>query len=409
MTEGPGLERPVQRPQLMTIPSFARLWTAHTLSTLGDRVHQVALTWWTLATTGSIALTGVMLIATTLPAVLLGPVAGAIADRWPRKRLMVVCDVLRGALVIGLASLYWAHCLTPLVVLVASALLATLTAFFMPAAMAMVPSLVPEAGVLGATAWMEGSLQGMGVVGPALGGILVAFGGAGGAFAANGVSFLLSAALLAGITAPKVIATPDEESFLASMAGGFQLLRRDPAVGGTLAGFAAVNVFTTPVLLFMPFFAKDVFHTGATGLGELEAALGVGMVIAALVWAQAPMVTRRFPFVVGGLAGVGLEVLAMGLWPRFDVHLLALGVAGVLMGSVNVVMLAFFQARVPGAELGRFFGVMTSLTMGLVPLSFGVYGLLASKVAPATLLVANGVAILVVAASFFAIRGLRES
>jgi DHA3 family macrolide efflux protein-like MFS transporter len=409
VAEAAELEKERTRSGLLANRDFARLWTAHTLSTLGDRIHQVALTWWTLATTGSLALTGAMLIATTLPAVLLGPVAGAVADRWPRKRLMIVCDLLRGVVVMGLAALFWTHTLTPGVMLVASAFLATFTAFFTPAAMALVPSLVKESDVLRATAWMEGSLQGMGILGPALGGVLVALGGAGGAFAANGVSFIVSAGLLLTVSMPKSIAMPINESFTASMAGGFRLLGRDKAVGGALAGFAAVNLFTTPVLLFMPYFAKDVFHTGATGLGALEAALGAGMVLAAVIWAHAPDIKRRFPLVVGWLAGVGLMVLAMGLWPRYDVHLAALALAGLFMGSVNVVMLAFFQARVPPAELGRFFGVMTSLTMGLVPIAFGGYGLLASIVSPASLLVGNGLAILLVSLAFFGNSELRKN
>jgi MFS family permease len=350
--------------------AFRKLWAAQTLSALGDRAHQVALTWWTLSVTGSLAQTGAMLIATTLPFVLLGPVAGTAADRWPRKRLMVACDLARAVIVLGVAWLAWTHQLTPPILLVASAALTCLTAFFTPAAMSCVPALVPADGVLAATARMEASVEGMGILGPAVGGLIVAAYGAEGAFAINGLSFLLSG-LLIGLLRVPAVEGGEPEPFASAMWGGVRVLRAHPTVAGALAGLAACNVFSTPVLLFMPYFAKDVFQVGARGLGWLEACLGVGTVVAALAWARAGQVRRRFPVMVGGFAGMGLCLVAMGWWPNYAMHLAALLAVGLLLGSVNVVMLAWFQEKVPGPELGRFFVIMPSISVGLVPLSFG--------------------------------------
>ncbi|MDB5102279.1 MAG: hypothetical protein JWM80_6700 [Cyanobacteria bacterium RYN_339] len=388
--------------------AFRKLWAAQTLSALGDRAHQIALTWWTLATTGSLALTGAMLIATTLPFVLLGPVAGTAADRWPRKRVMVVCDVLRAGLVLGVAWLAWQHLLTPPLLLVASALITCLTAFFTPAAMSVVPALVPPERVLAATARMEASIEGMGILGPAIGGLVVAAWGAEGAFAINGLSFLASALLLGVLAVPPVEAPETPEPFLQAMGGGLRVLRAHPTVAGALAGLAAGNVFSTPVLLFLPYFAKDVFLVGARGLGWLEACLGVGTVVAAVAWGRVGQVRRRFPVVAGGFAGMGLMVLAMGLWPLYPVHLAALLGTGLLLGSINVVILAWFQERVPAPELGRFFGIMTSVSLGLVPMSFGAYGLLTAVATPAHLLVVNGVGLLCVAGGLCLVPGFRR-
>jgi len=213
---------------------------------------------------------------------------------------------------------------------------------------------------------------------------------------------------VAAVALPAIASDGPPEPFRRAMGGGLRVLRDHPMVAGALAGLAACNVFSTPVLLFLPYFAKDVFRVGAPGLGWLEACLGVGTVVAAAGWARADQVRRRFPVVVGGFAGMGALNWAMGRWPAYPVHLAALAAVGLLLGSVNVLMVSWFQERVPEAELGRFFGIMTSISLGLVPLSFGAYGLLAGLVAPATLLMVNGVGLAAVAGALFLVPGFRQ-
>ena len=388
---------------------FGPLFVAHSVSQLGDRIHQLALAWWTMATTGSVGWTGAVLIASTLPTVLLSPVAGALADRLDRRTLMVAADVARGLLTAGVAALAWTGQLSMPVLLAASAFLAALTTLFTPAAMAMTPSLVPEDEVLPATSLMESSVQGAALAGPVLGGVIVAGLGVAGAFALNAASFLLSALLLLALPARPATLEAGREAFWVAAGGGLRFLRREPTVAGVLACFAAVNVFTMPVILFLPYFAKQVFDVGATGLGWMEAALGLGMLLAALFWASRGRAVRPFPVVAGGLLGVAAAVAAMGCWPRYPVHLLGLLAAGLAMGSVNVVVVAWFQTRVPPAEAGRFFGLMTSIASGLIPLSYGAYGLAGEWLAPSALLAANAVAIAAIAGALALVPGFRAA
>jgi predicted MFS family arabinose efflux permease len=325
-----------------------------------------------------------------------------------RKALLVACDLVRAALALGVAGAAFQGLLTVPAALALSAALAATSAFFAPAAMALVPALVPPDRVLRATSLMEASVQGAAIAGPALGGAIVAAAGVAGAFGLNGLTFLASAALLLLVAFPPHAAGAAAEPFVRAMGGGFRLLRADPTVAGVLACFAAVNVFTMPVILFLPYFAKDVFRVGATGLGWMEAALGLGMLGAALFWAARSR-TRPFPVVAGGIAGVAAAVAAMGLMPAYGVHLAALAAAGLAMGSVNVVVVAWFQGRVPPTEAGRFFGLLTSVCSGLVPLSFGAYGLLAGRFDPAWLLAANAGAIAAIAVALAFVPGFRRA
>jgi MFS family permease len=384
------------------------VFLAHAVSQLGDRMHQLALAWWTMAATGSVGWTGAVLIATTLPTVLLSPVAGTLADRVDRRSLMLGADVAR-ALVTGcLAALAWSGALTVTGLIAASAVLAALTTLFTPAALAVTPSLVPEEDVLPATSVMESAVQGAALAGPVLGGLVVASIGAAGAFGLNAASFVLSALLLLRVPRRRVAPAGSHEPFWTAAAGGLRFLRSDPTVAGVLGCFAAVNVFTMPVILFMPYFAKQVFGVGATGLGWMEAALGLGMLAAAVFWASRRQAAPPFPVVTGGLLGVATAVAAMGLWPRYPVHLAGLVAAGLAMGSVNVVVVAWFQTRVPPTEAGRFFGLMTSIASGLIPLSYGAFGVAGEVVAPASLLAGNAVAIAAIAGALALVPGFRN-
>lgn len=387
---------------------FLRLWAAQTASVVGDRLHQIALMWWTMAQTGSVGMTGLVLIATTLPGVLLGPIAGTLADRHDRRWIMVGADLARGGLTAVLAYFALMNSL-PFGLLVAfSAVLAALTALFTPANMAMAPSVVAPSQLLRANALLQITQQTAGLLGPVLGGLVVAMAGVGGAFSINAASFLVSAVLLLGLPARGQAAPAASEPFGRAMWHGLTLLRRDPTIGGLLACFALLNVFTMPMILFLPYFASAVFHAGAGGLGLLEGAIGGGMLAAALLWAGAGQTGQVFGVVGAGMATAAIASIWLGTVVYFPAHLAGLALAGFAIGSLNVVVVAFFQERVPAVEMGRFMGLLSTVCSALIPISFGLYGALAEAIAPTALLVCNGVGIGLVAAALFAVPGLRE-
>lgn len=407
-TEPLPLAPEVARPGLGA--DFWKLWLGQAASQMGDRIHQVALMWWTLTVTNSLALTGLVMIVTTLPTVLLGPLGGALADRWNRRALMIGADVGRALVVGGMAALAFAGQLTFPVVLVASGLLACLTAFFTPANMAMVPALVGKDDLLRANSFMETTAHSAGVLGPAVGGAIVAAVGAPVAFGANGFSFVLSGLAIASLAwRPAAPAPGPTEPFAESMKAGFRLLKAQPTIAGLLACFACLNFFSVSILLFLPHFAKDVFQVGAGGLGMLEAAVAIGMLAAAIGWARVGRVSRRFRVFFGATALIAATYVTMGLAPHFGAFLVLLALTGALFGSINVVVMAFFQERVPPAEMGRFMGLLMSVVFALMPLSYGVFGLLSGLVAPQWLLVANGTAIALVAAAMWRVPGLRQA
>ena len=176
--------------------SFAFLWSGQTLSRLGDSIYKVSLAWWVLDKTGSAAAMGKVLIFTIAPTILFILIGGVTGDRFSRVRLMLFSDIVRGLILVLITILGFRHQLELWHIYVASALIGFVSAFFQPAYSAIMPEIVPAESLPSANSLTSLSKQGADILGPTLGATLVGIGGTTTAFAANGVSFFLSALLL---------------------------------------------------------------------------------------------------------------------------------------------------------------------------------------------------------------------
>lgn len=376
---------------------FKKLWLGQAMSQLGDRIHQIATAWWVLEATDSAAMMGALWVATSLPAVVLAPLAGALADRHDRRRLMLWCDGLRAVLTALMAALAWQHALSVPGMFLLAVLLAALGAVFTPASLAVVPELVEEPELLRANALQELTTQGAAVLGPAVGGLIVATLGATAGFAGNALTFVISGLALMAMQARPAAPAAQAGSFWASVQEGLAMLRSRPAIASLLCAFAVANVFLAPIPVLLPLFARDVFHAGAGGLGLLEGALGGGMLLAALVLTRMREVQHKVALISGSFALQGLCMLGMGLSPALAGFAIALAVLGAALSTLNVVVLAAFQRAIPGEQLGRFMGLLMSIVLGIMPLSYGLAGLLATWIAPGHLMLASGAMLVLVA------------
>lgn len=376
---------------------FRRLWLANLVSQFGDRIHQIALLWWATETTGSPAVAGLLLMVTTLPIVLLSPVTGWFADRWGRRTAMVLADGLRLLLTLVFAGLALSDQLTLPIAVGLSVLMAVGAALFNPAALAIIPEVVDEPDLPQANSWQELTMQGSAIAGPAIGGIAVAALGTASSFACNSLSFTLSALLLLSLRL-KPVASEYTESFVAAMRTSLAFLRQRPDVSWLLVSFGVLNFFSVPVFVYMPYFAKEVFGTGATGFGLLEACVPLGMAASALWIGRYGEPKGGIPvFYPLTLLVLGISYLVMGFWPAMGSFMGSLAVAGAAIGLLNVMVISHFQRAVPADQLGRFMGLVMTVAMAVVPVSFGLAGILTHQVAPSHVLAASGLAMLVLA------------
>jgi DHA3 family macrolide efflux protein-like MFS transporter len=316
--------------RLLGHKSFLALWLGQTISFIGDYFYWLAIPIMVERLTGSALQVGLSVMASALPMLVLGPVAGVFVDRWDRKRTMITADLLRAALVllcllVQTADQVWIY-------YVVAFLMSCVSRFFFPSQNAVLPLIVPDREDLLAANGLMQIVQTVGLlIGPALAGLSIGIWGEQVAFVADSATFLISALAITTMTVPRT--TPGHsagrtmEGELKAVAveireGVGYLFRNRTMVGVLLCmvvvqlGIGAINVIWVP-------FMRRVFGMGAEGLGAVDAAQGVGMALGGLALG---VVAGRFPrkqLIGWSIVFIGGMIALMGLSPAFSLaHLL---------------------------------------------------------------------------------------
>ena len=372
---------------LLSNARFLRLWIGQGASFVGDAVSMVALVVLVVQVTGSASAVGGALVARLLPTIA-SPLAGVIADRVDRRIVLVASDLARAVLVLGLV---FARDLATIYVLVF--LMGLARTVFNPTVRAAFPSVVGGGDLTRANALIGGTFSTSIMVGPALGGLLVASIGVDAAFLADAVTYLISAILLSTVPLPHPRRESAEEAgFVRELRSGFGYLvgTRVPLaiVVGAFLTILTINV-TVPAEVFL---AKETFGAGDVGYGLLVSLWGGGMVLGSAMMAvlgnRINLVLLYFLSIfVGASALVGT-----GLAPAFILALGALTVEGAATGIDNVATDTILQKRVPEAFLGRVFSIRFLGYSAGEALAYPLGGLLVDTVGPRSTYILAGIA-----------------
>lgn len=390
---------------------FGLLWTGMSVSLLGDGIYFVAIAWQAYALSNAPTALSVVGAAWTLPTVVFLLVGGAVSDRLERRRVLIAASVTEALAVglIGVLSVTGALELWMLLGLVA--VYGAAEAFFLPSFEAIVPTLVDPDDYTAATA-LDHFVRPMAVqlLGPALGGILVAVANPGVAFLVDGATFLVTVCTLSMMrTTPHLGGTRrSAREAMAEIAEGFRFVRANPWLWGTLmAACLSLLAFFGPYQVLVPYLVKNHLHGGGAMFGAIKAAGGVGAILSAAAIAQAGLPRRCISLMftawsLQALALVGFAV-ADHAWAFAIIAL----VGGGLSAAGNVVWGTLMKALVPNEMLGRVSSFDWLVSIGLIPLSFAITGPIAEAVGAETTLVAAGVIGAVTTIAFLAVPGLR--
>jgi MFS family permease len=354
---------------------FRLLWTGQAISLIGDGIYLVAIAWLVYDISnkpGALAIVG---FAWTLPQVAGLLLAGVLSDRFERRRLLVIADLIRFGAIGTIAALAYADVaqLWHLVLLVVAYGFGQ--ALFTPAFTAIMPELVPRDELLPANAMRE-LLEplGMRFAGPALGGALIALFGVGTAFLVDSITFLVSAFAVIGIR-PRPPPRAERGSMWRDLSEGFAYVRAHAWVWGTLVGAALFLLFTFgPFEVLLPYIIKNELGGGAGTFGTVLAAGGAGSFVGALVLGRIGLPRRHVTFMwaawcLGDFLYIGLA-FAETAWLMcvFAFLNFALGT------SALVVWNTLMNTLVPPELLGRVSSFDWFVSIGLTPLSFAITG-----------------------------------
>jgi MFS family permease len=338
---------------------FALLWWGGLVSVAGDWILMAVLPYVVYVRTGSTIATAGMTVAELLPGIVLGSVAGVLVDRWDRRRVLVLVNVLQAGTVLLLCLLVLDTALLAVVYVVAAAQSA-LSAFSLPAENALLPTLVPEHELVPANALNLLNNRIGRLVGLPLGPVLYAAGGLAAAAFADASTFLVAAVLVALVRVRRPARDPGGPAvsvrFSTEWLDGLRLVRTDPSIRVLFVVFGLMTFGGTMLDPLSAPWVRDVLHGGDSTyalLMTVHAAAGIGgsLLVGAFGFRLSPRV----------LCGVGSLVAGGLLLVRFNVPVLAVAVVLSLVSGVTSVASSVgadtrAQQRVPEAYRGRVFG-----------------------------------------------------
>jgi predicted MFS family arabinose efflux permease len=391
------------------IRDFALLWTAMTVSLLGDGIYFVAIAWQVYELSNAPTALSVVGVAWTLPQVLFLLLSGVISDRFDRRRVMILADVLRGVpiLIIGLLAVSGTLELWHLLVLVA--FYGAGEALFWPSFTAIVPDIVPQDLLVEANSldiFVRTATSRL--AGPALGGLAIAALGTGGAFLLDAGSFALSAlALLAMKSRPveKAIGTSVRED----ITEGVNFIRSQTWLWGTLvAASVTLLCFFGPWEVLVPYIVKNELGGSAADLGFIFGAGGLGAILSSLILAQRHLPRKHITFMYAAWTVSGFAIVVYGVASEVWHAMLGAFVGAGFANAGMVVWMTLLQTRVPPRLLGRVASLDWFISTGLIPVSFALTGPIAAVAGARETLVAAGILSGVITIAFLFLPGMRD-
>lgn len=373
---------------------FRLLALGNFIATLGEQMLAVAIGWEIYIRTHAALALGIVGLVQVLPVFLFSLPAGQTADRFDRRRVVMVCEVLLCGASGGLALLSATHGSVPLMYL-CLLLIGAGVAFNTPAASAMLPEVVPQESFVNAASWSSSAGDLASVAGPALGGVLIAFqGSATVVYILNAAACLIFVALLAGIrgrSAPR----EREAVSLRSLLAGLSFLRH------TRVLLAAITLDLFAVLLggavtLLPIYALDILHVGASGLGVMRTAPAIGAILMAVVQTRMPPFKQSGRVLLWAVAGFGIATIVFGVSRSFVLSVLALAVLGACDNLSVVIRHTLLLVRVPDAMRGRIAAVNNVFIGGSNELGGFESGVVAALIGPVLAVVTGGLGTLLV-------------
>ncbi|WGV29175.1 MFS transporter [Halotia branconii] len=374
----------------LTVRNFLLLYIGETVSLLGDQFYIVALPWLTIQLTNSGIALGTVLMSAAVPRAVLMLFGGVVSDRFSPRLVMLVSNALRGLLVVLFATIVALKMTQLWHIYFFAAGFGIFDGFFIPASKSIIPSLVSKEQLIASNTLSQGTSQLILLIGPALGGLLIATAGIEIAFVIDGITFAITTMtllLMKGTTA-KVTAlngelnqnstsTKKTMNLIAGMREGFYYAWRNQPLRIFLLVMVILNfLFIGPLQVGMTSLAHSRFPGGAVALGILQSAWGGGGLIGTLT----PQFVKNLPNIgvllltIASVQGFGLFLL--GFIGNIGLASITIAVLGFCSCIFTVVGITWIQKQTQPEMLGRVMSLGMFSAFGVAPISFALAGFL---------------------------------
>ena len=378
--------------------NYAMFWAAGIVSNSGRFFQAVAIPLVVYDLTGSAAWVGLAGFAQLLPMALLGPLAGAIADRYPRQRILLLTQTLQAVSSLLFVALWFGGSRSPTVYVVASIVAGACAGLNLPAWQAFVSELVPRDTLMSAITLNSAQFNTARLLGPTLAGIVIAAFGPGWAFLVNAISYAAVITALLLIRLDRVAPEPDGPMRpWREFVGAIGYARSKPGIVTAIATVTLIGVFGLATQMMSVVIAEEVFDRGERGFGEMLSAVGLGAIIASPIVAHLSGRITRSVIQQGALVLYGSGIIGAGLAPNFRLAQLALLVMGMAHIASASTLNTAIQLQVDERVRAKVLSVYLTVLLLANPLGQLVLGQVIEAIGPQETYVLSGALLLAVA------------
>lgn len=383
---------PQTKPKLWNF-NFFLLWQGQFVSAMGDVAYSIALGFWILARTGSTALMGTLMAASSLPRMLISPFAGVVVDRSDRKWLLVAMDVIRGISVVFVGVASYLGFIQVWMVFVAGVVIGVCSAFFNPAVSSVIPDIVDKHRLVQANSVFSIVQTASGIVGGSAGGILFKILGASFMFLFNGISYLFSAITEIFIKVPKIVHEKAKLHFFADMKDGFQFVWHFRGLRTLMMTAGIINFFAVMgIMLILPLFHQEA-HLGPALYGIIMSfftgGLFLGFLFTSIVNFKPQQRFRVFSICY---LVMSTTMILLPVFLYFPLMALLVLVTGFVNAILNTFINTVLQLTTPQSKRGKVFGLLITIAGGLTPIAYATGGVLAEFI-PVRVLISGSFAL----------------
>ncbi len=343
-------------------------FTGQLISMSGTWIHMVAQGWLALQLTNSAFMVGFIAAALTMPSLLFSLYAGALIDRFPKRRILIFTHLASGTVVLVLAVLTVFHAITITGLAILAFLLGTINSIDLPARQAFVPELVSKKFLPSAIALNSGIFNAAQVIGPILAGILIAWIGLGGAFLFNSLTFFVAVTTFIFVKTRPIRLKRSYINIWLAIKEGVRYAISHPAIRALMVLAALTAFFGHSYMAILPVVAKNIFHLNAAGLGYLYAATATGAVFASVLVSLYAEKIRSAWLIIGGNTLFALGLILFSLTNNLFLALVFLFITGLGLLTQIATMNTIIHSAVHDGIRGRIMSIYLLMFLGMLPL-----------------------------------------
>ena len=357
--------------------NFFLLWQGQLISSYGNSIYKIALGFWILTETGSTAMMGIMMAAMSFPSIFISPLAGTFVDRYNKKKIVVITDIVSGITTILIGVLALNGNLKVWVVILGGIILGVCSCVFKPAVHSTIPLILSKNHLVKGNSAMSLASTGTDIIGKSTSGFLLQLLGSPILFLVNGISFILSAISECFICIPESNYEIKTNNFFKDLKDGFEYVKNFKGIKYMYVTFAFLNFFAVMgITLLLPLFnSKSYLGSGKYGITMAILSVGMFITYSLLSIVDISHLKKSKLFIVSGVIS-GSSLALLPITSNYYIITLMIFFNGIFFAIVSMLMKSTLQASVSKNMLGKTCGFEKAISSSLMPLAMIIGGFL---------------------------------